>query len=74
MEKLKAPNCDPNIYSYGFGFFGGKNGILRKCLYGKESFNYSLEYSKNFGLHKKINRFLRIVNTYVHEYSGEKSK
>ena len=49
--------------------------MLRKCLYGKESFEYSLEYAKKFWLtYKENNRFLRIVNTYAHEYSGEKSK
>ena len=74
-HEYAAPNCDPNIYSYGFGFFGGENGILRKCLYGKESFDYSLEYAKKFWIaYKENNRFLRIVNTYAHEYSGEKSK
>ena len=74
-HEYASPNCDPNIYSYGFGFFGGENGILRKCFYGKESFEHSLEYSKQFWIkYKDNNRFLRIVNTYAHEYSGEKSK
>ena len=74
-HEYAAPNCDPNVYTFGYGFFGGENGILRKCLYGKESFEYTLEYSKQFWIKYKENkRFLRIVNTYGHEYSGEKSK
>ena len=74
-HEYAAPNCDPNVYTFGYGFFGGENGILRKCLYGHESFEYSLEYAKKFWMkYEKNKRFLRIVNTYAHEYSGEKSK
>jgi len=74
-HEYAAPNCDPNVYTFGYGFFGGENGILRKCLYGHESFEYPLEYAKQFWIKYKNNkRFLRIVNTYAHEYSGEKSK
>jgi hypothetical protein len=74
-HEYASPNCDPNIYSYSFGFFGGENSILRKCLYGKESIEYTFEYSKQFWMAYKNNKkFLRIVNTYAHEYSGEKAK
>ena len=74
-HEYAGPNCDPNIYSYGFGIFEGENAVFRKCLYGKESFEHSLEYAKQFWIsYKKNKRFLRIVNTYAHEYSGEKSK
>ena len=74
-HEYAAPNCDPNVYHYGFGLFGGENGILRKCLYGKESFEHSLEYGKKFWLsYHKNKKFLRIVNTYGHEYSGERAK
>ena len=70
-----SPNCDPNIYSPGVGLFGGENGILRKCLYGRESFEYSLEYALKFWKAYEYNKkFLRVVNTYGHEYTGEKSK
>ena len=87
MEKLKkykyiefdheyvAPNCDPNIYSPGVGLFGGENGILRKCLYGRESIEYSFEYAIKFWkTYEQNKKFLRVVNTYGHEYTGEKSK
>ena len=74
-HEYAAPNCDPNIYNSGIGLFGGKNGILRKCLYGRENFEYSLEYALQFWKAYKYNKkFLRVVNTYAHEYSGEKSK
>jgi hypothetical protein len=43
-----APSCDPNIFKIGYGLFSGPNGIIRKCLYGKESIEYAFEYGKNF--------------------------
>ena len=74
-HEYAAPNCDPNVYKYGFGFFSGENGMLRKCLYGKDSIEYAFEYGKKFWKAYKYNKkFLRIVNTYAHEYSGEKAK
>jgi len=74
-HEYAAPNCDPNIYTFGYSFSGGENGIFRKCQYGKESFEHSLEYAKKFWKsYKDCKRFMRIVNTYAHEYSGEKSK
>ena len=74
-HEYAAPNCDPNVYKYGFGFFSGENGMLRKCLYGKDSIEYAFEYGKKFWMAYKNNKkFLRIVNTYAHEYSGEKAK
>ena len=74
-HEYASPNCDPNIYNFGYGLLGGENGILRKCLYGKEKIEYTFEYSKQFWLSYKNNKkFLRIVNTYAHEYSGEKAK
>ena len=74
-HEYASPNCDPNIYSFSYGLIGGENSILKKCLYGKESIEYTFEYSKKFWLaYKKNKKFLRIVNTYAHEYSGEKSK
>ena len=74
-HEFSAPNCDPNVYNFGYGLFSGENGILRKCLYGKESIEYVFEYGKKFwNSYKDNKKFLRIVNTYGHEYSGEKSK
>ena len=67
-HEYSAPNCDPNVYKYGFGFFSGENGMLRKCLYGKDSIEYAFEYGKKFWMAYKNNKkFLRIVNTYAHE-------
>lgn len=70
-----APSCDPNIYQPGWGLFYSDNGILKKCLYGKENFEYAMEYARQFWkVYNKNKRFLRIVNSYAHEYSGNKSK
>ena len=74
-HEYAATNCEPNIYNPGYGIFSGENGVFRKCLYGKESFEYALEYGKKFwSTYKNNKRFLRITNTYAHEYSSEKSK
>ena len=74
-HEYAAPNCDPNVYKYGYGYFDGENGILRKCLYGKDSIEHAFEYGKQFWkAYKNNKKFLRIVNTYAHEYTGEKAK
>ena len=74
-HEYAAANCEPNVYKPGYGLFNGDNSVLRKCLYGKESFDYALEYGKKFWITYKNNkRFLRIVCTYSHEYSYEKAK
>ena len=74
-HEFSATNCEPNVYRPGYGLIHGDNSIFRKCLYGKESFDYALEYGKKFwSIYKNNKRFLRIVCTYAHEYSYEKSK
>ena len=74
-HEYASVNCEPNVYKPGYGLFNGDNSILRKCLYGKESFDYALEYGKKFwNIYKNNKRFLRIVSTYSHEYSYEKAK
>ena len=37
-HEYSSPNCDPNIYELGYGLYHSENGIIRKCLYGKENF------------------------------------
>ena len=74
-HEYSAPNCDPNVYKFGYGLFSGENGILRKCLYGNESIEHALEYGKKFWeAYKENKKFLRIVNSYGHEYSSARSK
>ena len=74
-HEYAAVNCEPNVYKPGYGLFNGDNSVFRKCLYGKESFDYALEYGKKFWIAYKGNkRFLRVVCTYSHEYSYEKAK
>lgn len=43
-----APSCDPNYFlsQYGMSRAGGPYGIFRRCLYGRESIDYSIEYGK----------------------------
>ena len=49
--------------------------LFLENVYSKESFDYALEYGKKFwSIYKNNKRFLRIVCTYAHEYSYEKSK
>ena len=74
-HEYASASCDQNVYKPGYGLFNGDNSVFRKCLYGKESFDYALEYGKKFWTTYKSNkRFLRIVCTYSHEYSYEKAK
>lgn len=74
-HEFASINCEPNVYKPGYGLFNGDNSVFRKCLYGKESFDYALEYGKKFWeTYKNNKRFLRIVCTYSHEYSYEKAK
>ena len=74
-HEYAAVNCEQNVYKPGYGLVIGDNSVFRKCLYGKESFDYALEYGKKFwSIYKKNKRFLRIVCTYSHEYSYEKAK
>ena len=74
-HEFAALNCEPNVYKPGLGLLNGDNSVFRKCLYGKESFYYALEYGKQFwSVYKDNKRFLRITNTYPHEYSYEKAK
>ena len=43
--------CDPNYYtslnSHGL-LFNGPYSLIRRCLYGKDIFEYELEYAKQF--------------------------
>lgn len=74
-HEYAAVNCDSNVYKPGYGLVNGDNSIFRKCLYGKESFDYALKYGKKFwSTYKNNKRFLRITCTYSHEYSYEKAK
>jgi hypothetical protein len=74
-HEFASINCEPNVYKPGYGILNGDNSVFRKCLYGKESFDYALEYGKKFWeTYKNNKRFLRIVCTYSHEYSYEKAK
>ena len=66
--------CDPNYSSEDspYPIFSGPYGILRKCLYGKDTFKYLIEYGKKFWETYPDNRkFLRIMFQDGHEFTGQ---
>ena len=74
-HEFASPSCDPNIHTNGYNMIVGENSIMKSCLFGKDHIEHCLDYGKDFWKKYKDNKkFLRIVNTYAHEYSGEKSK
>ena len=74
-HEFASPSCDPNIHSNGYNMDKGENSMIRWCLYGKDNIEHCTDYGKKFWkTYENNKRFLRIVNTYAHEYSGEKSK
>ena len=68
------PNyMDPKIY---YSNLKGPYSIIRKCLYGKDTFEYEFEFGKKF-LEKYKNykrKFLRLAFSDAHESSGESIK
>ena len=42
--------CDTNYENKKdkWSIFGGKSSILRRCFYGRDSFDYNFEYIYNF--------------------------
>ena len=56
-HEYTGPNCDPSIYSYGFGFIGGDNGIFMEYLENaymeKKVLSIRLIMLSNFGCHTK---------------------
>ena len=66
--------CDPNYYDRKNPYLVNKGefSLLRRCLYGKETYEYVLEYSQQFW--KKYNnskKFARISFIEGHEVTGE---
>ena len=68
------PNyMDPKIY---YSNLKGPYSIIRKCLYGKDTFEYQFEFGRKF-LEKYKNykrKFLRLAFSDAHESSGESIK
>ena len=66
--------CDPNYSSEDspYPIFSGPYGILRKCLFGLDTFKYLLEYGKQFWNAYKDNRkYLRLMFQDGHEPTGQ---
>ena len=66
--------CDPNYASEDspYPIFSGPYSILRKCLYGEDTFKYLLEYGKKFWeTYPENKKFLRIMFQDGHEPTGQ---
>ena len=66
--------CDPNYYdrTNPYPAFSGPFSFLRRCLYKKDSFEYVIEYGKQFWEKYLDNKkFLRLSFIDAHESTGE---
>ena len=66
--------CDPNYSSEDspYPIFSGPYGIIRKCLYGQDTFKYVLEYGKKFwDTYPENKKFLRMMFQDGHEPTGQ---
>ena len=66
--------CDPNYYdrTNPYPIFSGPFSIIRKCLYQKDTYEYVIEYGKQFWENYKENKkFLRLSFIDAHEGTGE---
>jgi hypothetical protein len=66
--------CDPNYYdrSNPYPINKGEYSVLRRCLYGKEVYEYLFEYAKDFWKKYKENRkFARLSFIEGHELTAE---
>ena len=66
--------CDPNYFDQKtpWPFDKGAFSILRRCFYGKDSFEYNFEYFKQFWTNYQNNRkYFRLDFIDAHEGTGE---
>ena len=66
--------CDPNYSSEDspYPIFTGPYGILRKCLYGLDTFKYLLEFGNQFwNIYKDNKKYLRLSFQDGHEPTGQ---
>ena len=66
--------CDPNYYDRKnpYPAFSGPFSVLRRCLYKKDSYEYILEYGKQFWMkYSDSKKFLRLSFIDAHESTGE---
>ena len=66
--------CDPNYYdrTNPYPAFSGPFSSLRRCLYKKDTYEYVLEYGKQFwSQYNESKKFLRLSFIDAHESTGE---
>ena len=66
--------CDPNFHNLENPFtpYLGPYSIKRRCLYGRDTFDYVLDYGeKFFDTYKNERKFLRVAFQDAHEGTGE---
>ena len=66
--------CDPNYSSSDspYPIFSGPYGILRKCLYGLDTFKYLIEFGRQFwNLYPNNKKYLRLAFQDGHEPTGQ---
>ena len=66
--------CDPNYYNRlnPYPAFSGPFSFLRRCLYKKDTYEYVLEYGKQFwSKYSNSKKFLRLSFIDAHESTGE---
>ena len=64
--------CDRNYYDYGYSLINGINSVLHRCLYGKEGYEYAMEYSELFwNAYKDNKKFFRLHIYEAHEMTFE---
>jgi hypothetical protein len=76
-HELAGLFCDPNLHSLQgpFTFLNGPYSITKKCLWGKESVDWSIDYAKQFfTAYKNNSKFFRLSIIDSHEASGEMIK
>ena len=69
-----AMMCDPNFYKIEnpFTAFLGPYSLKRRCLYGRDTFEYVLEYGEKFWeTYKNEHKFIRLSFQEAHEGTGE---
>ena len=69
--------CDPNFYDpeNRINPYMGQYSIRRRCLYGRETFEYILEYVEKFWeTYSKEHKFLRLSFQDAHEDNLEEVK
>ena len=64
--------CDRNYYDSGYSLISGLNCVMKRCLYGKNTFEYAFEYSELFWKSYFDNRKLFRLHLYdAHELTFE---